>query len=175
MLLSSVFRGGDIAKQMPIEAKKFNKVDKDFSKIMAKAEETGCVVPCCANELLRQTLPILYNELERCQKSLEGYLENKRNKFPRFYFCSNPVLLQILSQGSDVESVQLYYEKIFDSIAKVVHDPKDVKRILQMKSVAGKDEEVITFHKPVIAQGNIEEWLCALESEMRRTMKELCK
>ena len=45
--LESVFTGGDIAKQMPVEAKKFNKIDKEFSKIMAKAQETGLVVECC--------------------------------------------------------------------------------------------------------------------------------
>ena len=75
MSLESVFTGGDIAKQMPLEAKKFAKIDKDFVKIMEKAAETAGVVNCCANELLRNTLPILYNELEKCQMSLEGYPE----------------------------------------------------------------------------------------------------
>lgn len=31
--------GGDIAKQMPIEAKKFVKIDKDWAKTMNKGEE----------------------------------------------------------------------------------------------------------------------------------------
>ncbi len=36
-----------------------------------------------------------------------------------FYFVSNPVLLLMLSQGSDPLAVQAYYEKIFDSITMV--------------------------------------------------------
>ena len=91
--LESVFTGGDIAKQMPMEAKKFGKIDKEWAKVMGKAYETQFVVECCANEILRAALPVMYSELEKCQKSLEGYLEQKRNKFPRFYFVSNPGLL----------------------------------------------------------------------------------
>ena len=97
---------------MPVEAKKFAKINKDWEKLMLRAAETKLVVPCCGNELLRTTLPALYTELEKCQKSLEGYLEQKRAKFPRFYFVSNPVLLLILSQGSDPQQMQPYYEKV---------------------------------------------------------------
>jgi dynein heavy chain len=57
--LESVFTGGDIAKQLPMEAKKFGKVDKDWVKIMAKATETVLVVPSCANELLHNALPVM--------------------------------------------------------------------------------------------------------------------
>jgi hypothetical protein len=69
-----------------------------------------------------QQLPSLFGELEKCQKSLEGYLEQKRKKFPRFCFVSNPLLLLILFRGSDPAAVQQYYEKIFDSIVHVVHE-----------------------------------------------------
>jgi hypothetical protein len=173
--LESVFLGGDIAKQMPVVAKRFQKIDKDFVNIMGRSVEIGIVVECCKNEILKLSLPSMYDELEKCQKSLEGYLEQKRNKFPRFYFVSNPVLLQILSQGSDPLAVQQYYEKIFDSISNVEHDKKDKVIIKEMISREGRAEERITFRRPVKAQGNIEDWLTDLLREMQRTMKALCE
>ena len=43
---------------MPIEAKKFAKINKDWEKLMVRASETKFVIACCANELLRTTLPV---------------------------------------------------------------------------------------------------------------------
>lgn len=122
--LESVFMGGDIAKQMPTEAKKFGKIDKDWSKMMATSYNTAKVVEATSNEGLRATLPVMHAELEKCQKSLEGYLEQKRNKFPRFFFVSNPGLLTILSQGSDPQSMNDHYEKVFDALENVDHNKK---------------------------------------------------
>ena len=116
-------------------------VDRDFVKLMAKAESTQIVLNCCANELLKNTLPVLYDELERCQKSLEGYLEQKRAIFPRFYFVSNAAILIILSQGSDPLQMQPYYEKVFDSVNQVEHDKSDKGKILAIKNISGSDEE----------------------------------
>ena len=174
--LESVFTGGDIMKQMPLEAKKFSKIDKDWNKAMSKAEDTLNVVACCSNELLKNSLPIMYAELEKCQKSLEGYLEQKRSSFPRFYFVSNSVLLQILSRGSDYNEVQPYYEKLFDSVACAVHeDSKGSSSIIGFQGISGSDVEEIKLLKPVHVQGNIETWLGKLEKAMQETMKDTCE
>ena len=173
--LESVFLGGDIAKQMPTEAKKFSKVNKDWEKLMIKASETKLVVLSCSNEYLRSMLPIIYAELEKCQKSLEGYLEQKRNKFPRFYFVSNPVLLLILSQGSDPQQIQPHYEKLFDSINRVVHNKLDRALITEIQSSIGDFKETVVLNKPVRCAGTIEDWLNELEREMQRSLKKLCE
>ena len=173
--LESVFLGGDIAKQMPVEAKKFAKINKDWEKLMIRSQEMRGVISCCQNELLQTTLPALYTELEKCQKSLEGYLEQKRGKFPRFYFVSNPVLLLILSQGSDPQQMQPYYEKVFDSIDRVVHSRQDKTQIIELQSIIGTTKETIMLNRPLKAVGNIEDWLGGLELEMQRSMKRLCE
>ena len=173
--LESVFTGGDIAKQLPVEAKKFQQIDKDWIRIMAKSAEVRLVVNCCKNEALRQILPALAQGLETCQKSLESYLEGKRSKFPRFYFVSDPVLLKILSQGSDPESIQDDMEKLFDAVTGLQFAKGDKRKIVKLKAIAGNDEELLELSSPMTVSGNVEDWLSLLEAEMRKAVRRECR
>ena len=171
---SSVFTGGDIAKQMPVEAKKFGKVDKEWPSAwpMPPTPARGRGI---RQRRAAPVAAVMYVELEKCQKSLEGYLEQKRNKFPRFYFVSNPGLLIILSQGSDPLSMNDHYEKVFDAITYVEHNKKDKTIIEKMHGDGGQGHEIIPFSTPVKAVGNIEDWLVECLKKMQLTMKDLTR
>ena len=62
-----MFTSGDIAKQMPMEAKKFAHMDRDWQRIMIKSAEVRGVLDCCDNDILKQLLPNLQAGLEACQ------------------------------------------------------------------------------------------------------------
>jgi dynein heavy chain len=173
--LEPVFMAGDISRQMPTEARLFQNVDKMWQKIMERAVETQRVIPCCQNEMLKNLLPSLKEKLEQCQKSLDNYLEAKRASFARFYFCSDSVLLSILSQGSEPSSIQPFLENLFDAVTKVQFDRIDRKMITHIIGTIGKDEELIPLVEPVKCEGNIENWLKRLEEVMQNTMRDILR
>lgn len=65
---------------------------------------------------LLETLTSMNKQLEEIQKSLDMYLETKREAFPRFYFISNDDLLEILGQSKNPEAIQPHMKKLFDNI-----------------------------------------------------------
>lgn len=57
----------------------------------------------------------------------------------------------------------------------VQFDRADKKKIVKIKALVGQAEECVDMQTPVMAQGNIEDWLLALEFEMQRSVRRECR
>ncbi|OHT09327.1 Dynein heavy chain family protein [Tritrichomonas foetus] len=170
--LEAVFSGGDIAKYMTHETKAFSQINKNWMTVMKNANDIKNVIAVCyGDEGLQKLFVHLLEQLQKCQKALAGYIEKKRAAFPRFYFVSDPVILEILGQASNPQAIQPHLQSIFANLVHLDFDSLQYNKILKMRSEEG---EQVTFSIPFLAQGNVEVWLNDLVSRMRQTVRDIC-
>ena len=62
---------------------------------------------------LKTQLSEMLEQIQRCQRCLNEFLEEKRDKFPRFYFIGDDDLLEILGQVCNLYHVKLYLVNYF--------------------------------------------------------------
>ena len=98
------------------------------------------------------TMETLLEQLHRCQKALNEFLEEKRSAFPRFYFIGDDDLLEILGQATQPVVIQSHLKKLFAGIHTVVFS-EEGKEIVAMKSLEG--ERVNLVH-PVTVTTEVE-------------------
>lgn len=149
--MEGIFVGGDIRSQLPDEAKKFDDIDKIFKRIMADTAKRPNVLDCCNVPNRLEEFQNLGFGLERCQKSLNDYLDSKRRKFPRFFFISTDELLGILG-SSDPNVVQEHMLKMFDNIKSLRLLPDNQDHMVASAMISGEGE-VMEFRTIVLAEG----------------------
>lgn len=101
---------------------------------------------------LGSQLTQMLDQLQRCQKALNEFLEEKRSAFPRFYFIGDDDLLEILGQSTNPIVIQTHLKKLFAGIHSVQFDEKN-DNILAMKSLDG---EVVPLRRQVKISPNVE-------------------
>ncbi|XP_043925694.1 dynein axonemal heavy chain 10 [Protopterus annectens] len=173
MYLESIFIGGDIRSQLPEEAKKFDNIDQILKKIMSDTAKDPVIKRCCLVPNRLSDIQNLCDGLEKCQKSLNDYLDSKRNAFPRFFFISDDELLSILG-SSDPSCVQEHMIKMYDNIASLKFQEGNNNEMLATAMISAEGE-VMDFRQSVAAEGRVEDWMTAVLNEMRRTNRLITK
>ncbi|CAL1541204.1 unnamed protein product [Lymnaea stagnalis] len=153
---------------LPKEQGRFKRVDDDFRNIMRDVNRDNRVLSLVNQSGLRNLLVTMLDQLQRCQKSLNEFLEEKRSLFPRFYFIGDDDLLEILGQATNPTVIQSHLKKLFAGIHAVEFD-EDNSHIVAMKSLDG---EVVPLKRKVKIMPEVEVWLGKLADEMKDTLKE---
>ncbi|XP_028817493.1 cytoplasmic dynein 2 heavy chain 1 isoform X3 [Denticeps clupeoides] len=157
---------------LPREQARFKRVDEDFRSIMADVQRDSRVTSLTARAGIRNSLITILDQLQRCQKSLNEFLEEKRSAFPRFYFIGDDDLLEILGQATNPAVIQSHLKKLFAGISSVEFD-QNFQHIAAMKSLEG---EVVPLRNIIRISNDVEIWLSKLSSEMKETLKQrLCE
>lgn len=118
---------------------------------------------------IRRTLETMLEQLERCQKALCNFLEEKRATFPRFYFIGDDDLLEILGQAQNPAVIQAHLKKLFQGTTTVQFN-ETMTKIQSMVSASG---EVVDLDNAVATSDRVEDWLSAFAEEMKSTLASL--
>lgn len=166
--LESIFHTDDIRKQIPAEVMKFEKFSIIFNDIMKSIRKDPIAKNSCLKPGVLNTLHNLDKTFDICQRSLNHYLDFKRQSFPRFYFLSDNELLLILG-GNQPFSIIDHVSKIFDNVSSLsIHQH-------QIKSLISSEGEELTLNNPINVQRPIEDWMNDLVDEMHKTIHDLIK
>lgn len=184
MYLENIFVGSeDIRKQLPLESVMFDDVNAAFIAEMRAMQAESSVVAACTGSSPDASSPVsektldaftrMDEKLEKIQKSLEAYLEQKRQQFPRFYFISSDDLLEILGQAKDPLNVQPHFKGMFEGVKKLeMHRPGDGgRRNYASTLMHSPDGETLPFDEEVPTHGRPEDWLNKVEAAMYRACK----
>lgn len=167
--LESIFlSSADIRSQLPDDTKTFESIDSDFKDTMVSALAEPNVVNACMVENRLEALKDMTVRLEKCQKSLNEYLDMKKKIFPRFYFVSNVALLDILSNGNNPMKIMPFLGDCYDSLCNLVFDEGSTNTAHTM---IAKDKEQVKLPKSFIMAGAVENWLNELTEAMKACLK----
>ncbi|XP_008850074.1 dynein heavy chain 1, axonemal [Nannospalax galili] len=168
LYLEPIFSSEDITRQLPVESKRYQTMERIWKKIMKNANENREVINVCFDQRLLDSLRDCNKLLDLVQKGLSEYLETKRCTFPRFYFLSDDELLEILSQTKDPTAVQPHLRKCFENIARLLFQ-EDLE-ITHMYSAEGEEVE-LSF--PIYPTSNVEDWLLEVERSMKASVRDI--
>ncbi|KAJ2885941.1 dynein heavy chain, partial [Coemansia aciculifera] len=156
---------------LPVESSRFQNINTEFLAAMKKVYKSPFVLDVLNLPNIQRSLERLLDLLGKIQKALGEYLERERSSFPRFYFVGDEDLLEIIGNAKDVPRIQKHLRKMFAGLAFIQLND-DNSAVVGMSSREG---EHIAFRQPVDLKQcpKINDWLAAIEREMRLTLATL--
>nr|XP_015801752.2 dynein axonemal heavy chain 2 [Nothobranchius furzeri] len=167
--LENIFSGIEKGNQLPHGYKKFKGVSASWKTVMSHLQKERNALQGTHHPGLLDSLSDMNTCLEEILKSLDVYLETKRQIFPRFYFMSNDDMLKILGLSKNPKAMQPHMEKCFGSIKSLKLDKRENKPLAT--GMISADGEITAFIIPVELDKAVEVWLCDVDQAVSTTLK----
>ena len=172
LALQPIFDSPTIAKELPTETREFKKHDSTWRDTLAKIHANPNVLQACQEPELLEKFQFANSELEKVKKSLEDYLEKKRQLFARFYFLADEELFEIMSQSKDINTIRPYLKRVFESIVDIEY--REAEKLITVM-ISGEGERV-NFTPSIDASNKpIEFWMGDMEKSMRESIHNALK
>nr|XP_012219219.1 PREDICTED: cytoplasmic dynein 2 heavy chain 1 [Linepithema humile] len=146
----------------PNDSGRWSRADKEFRYLIGEVSRDPRVP-----SLRRLSLPALTNLkdlLDRCQKSLDEFLEEKRAAYPRLYFLSDEDLLELVS-GSG-RGLETHLPKLYYGVGSIV---KENNTLTAIQSPEG---EVLKLPTAIDLSEPLPQWLDNLEKGIRNALRQ---
>ena len=169
--LEGVFTGNaDIKHLLPVESSRFQNINSEFFAVLKKVYKSPFVLDVLNISGIQKSLERLAELLNKIQKALGEYLERERISFPRFYFVGDEDLLEIIGNSNDTVRISKHFRKMFAGLSGLLMDQEST-----VMGFTSKEGEHVLLKKQIslVKNPKINDWLTALESNMKSTLAEL--
>ncbi|KAJ3099515.1 hypothetical protein HDU96_010687, partial [Phlyctochytrium bullatum] len=167
--LEGIFSGNtDIKALLPVESQRFQNINSEFMNAMKKVYKSPLVMDVLNVPGIQKSLERLADLLTKIQKALGEYLERERSSFPRFYFVGDEDLLDIIGNSKEIARIQKHFKKMFAGISRIVLSDDGAKIV----GFVSKEGEEVSLKNEILVSSyqRINDWLSALEKEMKNTL-----
>ena len=169
--LEGVFSGNaDIKHLLPMESSRFQNINTEFFAVLKKVYKSPFILDVLNIPGVQKSLERLAELLSKIQKALGEYLERERISFPRFYFVGDEDLLEIIGNSNDTLRIAKHFKKMFAGLSGLVMEEEAT-----ITGFTSKEGEQVKLKRSISLAKfpKINDWLAALENNMRSTLAEL--
>ena len=166
----------DIRSQLPDDTKVFESIHNEFVELMKDAVGVSNCREALTVDGRVTNLKSMKQRLEKCQKSLNDYLDVKKTIYPRFYFVSAVALLDMLANGTNPPKIMPYLGDCYDALSdcEFVTDPETGEKSNRtVNMMISKDHEKCPLTEQFTMEGEVENYLNKMTEAMQSSLKDL--
>ncbi|XP_011311295.1 cytoplasmic dynein 2 heavy chain 1 [Fopius arisanus] len=146
----------------PSDSGKWTRADKEFRYLMGEVVKDPRVPSL--RRLPMPALVSLKDLLDRCQRSLDEFLEEKRSAYPRLYFLSDEDLLELISGSSD--GLDTHLPKLYQGVGSVQREDG------RLTAVVSPEGETLALPVSIDLSEPLPTWLSNLEEVLRKALSQ---